>query len=135
MSPNLVILAVIAVLVQPLAHAGQPSDFLVEFAKQATVESPDFKGFDRGRGAKFFNTRHGDWSCSTCHTEDPRTTGKHAVTDKRIEPMAPSVNPERFTDSRKVEKWFKRNCNDVLKRACTAQEKGDVLTYLSSLSN
>jgi hypothetical protein len=32
-----------------------------------------------------------------------------------------------------VEKWFKRNCNDVAGRACTALEKGDVLTYLLSL--
>jgi hypothetical protein len=29
-----------------------------------------------------------------------------------------------------VEKWFKRNCNDVVGRACTAQEKGDVLAYV-----
>ena len=31
---------------------------------------------------------------------------------------------------KKVAKWFKRNCNDVLDRECTAQEKGDVLSYL-----
>ena len=30
----------------------------------------------------------------------------------------------------KVEKWFKRNCNDVLGRVCTPLEKGDVLSYL-----
>jgi hypothetical protein len=29
-----------------------------------------------------------------------------------------------------VEKWFKRNCNDVLARACTPAEKADVLAYL-----
>jgi hypothetical protein len=44
--------------------------------------------------------------------------------------MAPAVNGVRFTRTGKVEKWFKRNCNDVLGRTCTAQEKGDVLTYL-----
>jgi hypothetical protein len=48
--------------------------------------------------------------------------------------MAPSVNPARFTNTSKVEKWFKRNCKDVLNRECTAQEKGDVITYLMSLN-
>ncbi|HET6803481.1 MAG TPA: DUF1924 domain-containing protein, partial [Casimicrobiaceae bacterium] len=28
---------------------------------------------------------------------------------------------------------FRRNCNDVLSRACTPQEKGDVLAYLLEL--
>jgi len=40
----------------------------------------------------------------------------------------------RFTDPSKVEKWFKHNCGDVLGRACTAQEKGDVLAFLRSLT-
>jgi len=50
--------------------------------------------------------------------------------------MAPSANPQRFADAAdaaKVEKWFKRNCADVLKRACTAQEKGDFMAYLLSV--
>jgi hypothetical protein len=29
-----------------------------------------------------------------------------------------------------VEKWFTRTCQDVLGRACTAQEKGDFITYM-----
>jgi len=32
-----------------------------------------------------------------------------------------------------VEKWFKRNCNDVLGRACSAQEKADFTAYMISL--
>mgnify|MGYP000380230261 CR=1 FL=1 len=48
-------------------------------------------------------------------------------------PLAPAAHAERFTRADKVDKWFKRNCNDVLGRACTAQEKGDVLAYLTSL--
>jgi hypothetical protein len=32
--------------------------------------------------------------------------------------------------SAKVEKWFKRNCNDVLGRECDVQEKADVLSWL-----
>jgi len=49
-----------------------------------------------------------------------------------IDPMALSVNPERYTDPDKIEKWFLRNCKWTLGRECTAQEKGDVLTYLGS---
>jgi len=50
-----------------------------------------------------------------------------------IQPLAPAANPQRFTDVAQVEKWFKRNCGDVLKRECTAQEKGDILAWLVTL--
>ena len=116
------------------AWAEQPQDFLTTFAAQAKIEYAAFSGFDTIRGEQFFKSRHdGDWSCSTCHIENPTAPGKHVVTKKDIKPMAPSANPERFTNAEKVEKWFKRNCKDVLKRECTALEKGDVLTYLLSL--
>jgi hypothetical protein len=46
--------------------------------------------------------------------------------------MAVSVSPLRYTNTAKVEKWFKRNCNEVLGRECTAQEKGDWLAYMTS---
>jgi hypothetical protein len=71
-------------------------------------------------------------SCSTCHTNDPRSQGKTRA-NKVIEAMAPSVNPQRLTDAAKVEKWFGRNCKDVLERSCTAQEKGDYIQYLLSI--
>ena len=32
-----------------------------------------------------------------------------------------------------IERWFKRNCKDVLGRECAAGEKADVLAYLMSL--
>ena len=116
------------------AWAEQPQDFLTTFAAQAKLDNAGFTGFDASRGEQFFKSRHGaDWSCSTCHTENPTAMGQHTVTKKDIKPMAPAANPKRFTDTAKVEKWFKRNCKDVLKRECTAQEKGDVLTYLMSL--
>jgi hypothetical protein len=54
-------------------------------------------------------------------------------TGKSIAPLAPAVNPERFADAATAEKWFRRNCNDVVGRECTPQEKGDVLTWLISL--
>ena len=86
------------------------------------------------RGQAFFTSKHGkDWSCSTCHTAKPTVEGKHATTGKVIAPMAPAANPQRFTDAAKTEKWFRRNCNDVVGRECSAAEKADVLSWLASL--
>jgi len=127
-------LALVLAAMQP-AWAGQPQDFQAAFAAEARTDDPDFSGFVASRGERFFKSRHGtDWRCSTCHTDNPLSAGKHAVTGKPIQALAPSVNPERFTRREKVDKWFRRNCNDVLKRTCTALEKGDVLAYLLSLA-
>ena len=113
------------------ARAETPADFEAAFAAEARRADPAFAGFSAGRGPQFFGATHGgDWSCASCHTKNPSAPGEHVVTGKRIEPLAPAANPERFTKPASVEKWFKRNCNDVLKRACTAQEKGDVLARL-----
>lgn len=68
--------------------------------------------------------------CSTCHTEDLRRQGKHAVTGKLIEPLAPSANPKRLTDPEHIEKWFLRNCKWTLGRECTPQERGDFLVLI-----
>lgn len=70
-------------------------------------------------------------SCATCHGSDPAQPGKHQKTGKPIEPMALHANPERFTDAAKTEKWFLRNCRWTLGRECSAQEKGDVITWLT----
>jgi uncharacterized membrane protein len=84
-------------------------------------------------GKEFFTTKHGkDWSCSTCHTANPTVLGKHATTGKEIAPMAPAFNDKRFTDAAKTEKWFRRNCNDVVGRECTPAEKANLLTWLLS---
>jgi mono/diheme cytochrome c family protein len=116
------------------AHAETPGDFLKTFEAQARQADPAFKGFSGPRGEQFFKTRKGgEWSCSSCHTDNPGTAGKHAKTDKAIDPLAPAANPERFTSAAKVAKWFRRNCNDTLGRECTAQEKGDVLSYLVTI--
>lgn len=86
------------------------------------------------RGEAFFTKTHGgEWSCSSCHGHPPVAAGKHARTGKRIDPMAPAANPQAFTDSAKVDKWFRRNCKDVLQRECSASEKADVLAYLTSV--
>lgn len=114
--------------------AETPADFLAAYTQGAKTANPAFVRFSAERGQQFFTQTHGkEWSCASCHTRNPAGAGKHAVTSKVIDPMAPAANPSRFTNVAKVEKWFKRNCNDVLGRACTAQEKGDVLAYLLTL--
>ena len=113
------------------AMAGTPSNLSASYADAVRSATGAFAGFSAERGARFFQSTHGgDWTCATCHTSNPAVTGKHAKTGKAIAPLAPAANPERFTDASVAEKWFKRNCNDVLGRACTAQEKGDVLAWL-----
>lgn len=99
----------------------------------AKQENSGFKDFSAMRGQAFYNAKSGEMACATCHSDSPKLHGKHAKTGKDILPLAPSANPQRFTDAAKVEKWFQRNCNDVLKRACTAQEKGDFMSYVLSV--
>jgi mono/diheme cytochrome c family protein len=112
----------------PAAHAATPAHLLTGYSAQAgTTASPE-------RGQQLFTTRQGrDWSCSSCHGAVPVQAGKHASTGKPIAALAPAVTPERFTDPAKVEKWFRRNCNDVLGRECSAGEKADVLSWLMTL--
>ena len=86
------------------------------------------------RGQTLFTSKHGkEWSCSSCHTATPTVEGKHATTGKAIAPLAPASNPDRFADAAKAEKWFRRNCNDVMGRECTAGEKADILAWLLTL--
>lgn len=127
------LLMVAGLSVQP-AFAETPDDVLAALKSEAAKSAPDFQGFSADRGEKFFKVKHGnEWSCTSCHTDNPAATGKHAKTEKPIEPMAPSANAERFTNPKKIEKWFKRNCNDVLDRVCTPLEKGDFLAYLLTI--
>ncbi len=126
-------LVTIAGLVAQPAFAETPNEILASIQQEATG-TPDFQAFSAARGERFFKARHAnDWSCASCHTDNPATPGKHARTGKVIDPLAPSANAERFTSPKKVAKWFKRNCNDVLDRVCTPQEKGDVLAYLLTI--
>jgi hypothetical protein len=124
-------LAVVAGLLMQPASAQTVDETFATIKSDAKQADPSFKEFSATRGENFFKSKHGsDWSCSTCHTDNPAATGKHAMTSKAIQPLAPAANAERFTDQSKVAKWFKRNCKDVLDRVCTPQEKGDVLAYL-----
>lgn len=123
-------LVFVAGLAAQPAFAETPNEILASIQKEA-AGTPGFQGFSAARGESFFKAKHGgEWSCASCHTENPVALGKHAKTGKVIDPLAPSANAERFTSPKKVDKWFKRNCNDVLNRVCTPQEKGDMLAYL-----
>lgn len=69
-------------------------------------------------------------SCESCHGQNLQGSGKHIKTGKRIDPIARSANTERFTDAKKIEKWFKRNCKWTLGRECSVQEKANFLSFL-----
>ena len=106
------------------AQAEQMAERVMELGRRARVTSD---GYERAAlYGEFLN------SCATCHTANPKNAGKTRA-GKLVEPLAPGANPQRFTDAAKTEKWFGRNCRDVLERACTAQEKGDFITYLQSI--
>ena len=125
-----VALACVALAPGLQAHANPIQD---GYRTQAKSENPAFKDFSVAAGQKLYTTKVGELSCASCHTDSPLAAGKHAKTSKDIQPLSPSANAKRFTDSAQVEKWFKRNCNDVLSRACTTQEKGDFMAYVLSV--
>lgn len=85
------------------------------------------------RGQRFFSEKRKQSadlpSCATCHGAALSQEGRHAITGKRIAAMAPQVTPTRFSDRDKSEKWFRRNCQEVVGRPCTPAEKADVLAY------
>lgn len=124
------LLSLAATLLAGTAHAADtsPAAQLAQWSAQAGTPG------NAARGQSFFNSKHGgEWSCSSCHGTPPTAEGKHASTGKPIAPLAPAFNPKAFTDTAKVDKWFRRNCKDVLARECSAGEKADVLAYLNSL--
>ena len=114
------------------AQADAVADRLAEY--QAAGAGP----FTAAAGETLWNSTHPDpdggaaRSCTSCHTADLTQPGKHARTGKVVDPMAPSVNPTRLTDGKKIEKWFLRNCKWTFGRECTPQEKGDVLSFIKS---
>ena len=111
-------------LAEPTSPSAQMERFSAEAGRPGVVEL----------GRQFFVKKHGgEWSCASCHGESPTRSGRHASTGKVMEPLAPAFNPKSLTDTARVDKWFRRNCKDVLSRECTAGEKADVLAWLNSL--
>ena len=131
----LLILPIAALLVAS-ANAGPRETLLGEFATEAKAADPAFTGFSAARGktlsvTEFALGKPDTPACRTCHTASPTNMGKTRA-GKDIQPMAVSVTPDRYTVRKKVAKWFRRNCRSVLGRLCTAQEKGDYLTFMIS---
>ncbi len=131
------ILIALTALALPLTTTAAPrDDILGQYAAAAKSASPAFSGFSAARGEKLHITKFAGGkpetpACTSCHADSPRSAGRTPA-GKSIDPVAVSVSPTRYTDAAKVEKWFKRNCADVLGRECTPLEKGDWLSYVIS---
>lgn len=109
------------------ALAQTPQEILAAYQAQAGGKAD----FSAARGKEFYLAKSANGkACASCHSENPKASGQHERTGRRIDPLAPSANAERLTEMAKVEKWFGRNCRDVLERACTLQEKGDFVAFL-----
>ena len=116
--------------------ASDRAAILAHYAAEARKANPGFKGFSAAAGRAFFlahpaGARPATPSCSYCHTTDPRNQGRTRA-GKRILPMAVSRTPSRFTKLSKVRLWFRRNCQSVYRRQCTAVEKGNYITFMAS---
>lgn len=122
---------VIALAASPIAaHAATPAELLAGYVAQAGAPA------NAERGEKLFTTNFGKdlgLSCASCHGAVPTRSSRHAISEKRIDALAPAFNDKRFTDRAKVEGWFRTNCKDVMARECTAQEKADVVAWLITL--
>lgn len=116
------------------AFAATPAELLSGYRAEAARQAAGFQPSAQ-RGAEFHARKFGVSaklaSCASCHTDDPAQAGRHVVTDKAIKPLAPTANAERFSDPAKVEKWFKRNCTEVVGRECTTAEKADYIAYVT----
>ena len=130
-------LPALALLLASLAgHAETPQQIGQTYTAEAAARQPGFTPSAK-RGETLFRQRfaHIDRmpACTSCHTDSPLNAGQHAVTGKAIRPLAVAANGERFADPAKVEKWFGRNCKEVVGRACTPGEKADFVAYMSEV--
>ena len=126
---------IISALVFNLGFSAVVDDYLSSLKQEVLQENPKFTGFDAKRGEEIFTSSHigkkgKEIACTTCHTMNLNNSGENTFTGKTIEPLSPKANPKRFTDVKEIEKWMKRNFNDVYNREGTALEKGDVTTYI-----
>jgi hypothetical protein len=142
-----------------ICAATEPEDFLAVYARIAKQSDPNFDGFSAARGKGFYFRSYklddgSELSCASCHHADPRkftvahidqvpcrachvtlhkgARGRSAI-KREIRPLAPLVNPDRFTNEWQVEFWFDWNCELLLRRQCTPLEKGDFITWLMTI--
>jgi hypothetical protein len=130
------LIPLLALIVAPSLWAETPAQFVASYSAEAAKSQPGFAA-DAARGKSFATRRWGNSeklaNCAACHTDNPRNTGKHVVTGKTIAPLSPDVDPERFSDAAKVEKWFRRNCKEVVGRPCTPAEKADFIAFATGV--
>ena len=118
------------VLVPPVSATEAVDKLLAEYRQLGATE------FSAAAGqALFFKEFKDEVSgelrqCTHCHTDKLTQAGQHAKSGKRIQPLAPSVNPNSLTEVSKIQKWLKRNCQWTLGRLCTPQEQGHLLTFI-----
>ena len=128
------IMLIVLLAASAAAAAVTPREMLDTYAAEAVRQSPGFQPSAR-RGAEFYAKRFAVSdkmpACTACHTDSPVQPGRHAVTGKAIKPLAPRAEAARFTDPAKTEKWFRRNCTEVLGRECSAAEKADFILFLT----
>ena len=118
------------------ATAAPRDDILRSLDSAARAADPAFTGFSATRGQTlhtqaFAGGKADTPACTACHGATPRSSGRTPA-GKAVEPMALSLSPSRYSDAAKVDKWFTRNCRDVLGRECTPREKGDWLSFMFS---
>jgi hypothetical protein len=117
-------------------QAETPQQIGQAYASEAARQQPTFTPTAK-RGETFFRQRFAVNDkmpgCTSCHTDSPLKPGQHAVTGKSIQPLAVAANSQRFSDPAKVEKWFGRNCKEVVGRPCRPGEKADFIAYMSEV--
>ena len=123
-------------LISIAAHAETPQQIRQIYATEAAAQQAGITPSAK-RGETLYRQRFAlnekMPACTSCHTDSPLNAGQHAVTGKAIKPLAVAANAERFADPAKVEKWFGRNCKEVVGRACTPAEKADFVAYMSEV--
>lgn len=134
-------ITIILLLISSYVFGAQPnselSTYLDGLLQEAKSSDANFVGFSVKRGEEIFTSKHigkkGEMiSCTSCHNSDLTKMGKNISTNKSIEPLAPSINPQRLTNVNDVRKWLRRNFKDVYLQEGSAQQKGDVLVYILS---
>lgn len=123
------------VLISTLSFSATVDNFLNSLKQEVLKTDSSFKDFDFKRGEEIFLSKHigkkGELiSCASCHGTNLHEENQNYFTGKQIDALSPKANPKRFTDKKEIEKWLKRNFNDVYNREGTALEKGDVITYI-----
>ena len=125
--------AICLLLASMAGHAETPQQIGQSYATEAAARQPGFAPSAK-RGEALFRERFANNdkmpACTSCHTDSPLNPGQHAVTGKAIRPLAVAANGERLSEPAKVEKWFARNCKEVLGRTCTPAEKADFVAYM-----